>query len=76
MIVRKLYQKYVDMGLKLEENMYGWVGFFIFGPHTPITFLVKYPPPRISLYWRIIVKLNHSIWHFRARWPVRDRSLL
>ena len=32
------------MGLKLEENMYGWVGFFSFGPHTPVTFLDKYPP--------------------------------
>ena len=44
-IVRKCYQKSVDMGRKLEENMYGWVGFFISGPHTPVTFLVKYPPP-------------------------------
>ena len=43
-IVRKCYQKSVDMGRKLEENMYGWVGFFISGPHTPVTFLVKYPP--------------------------------
>ena len=43
-IVRKCYQKSVDMGQKLEENMYGWVGFFISGPHTPVTFLVKYPP--------------------------------
>ena len=24
--------------------MGGWV-FFIFGPHTPVTFLVMYPPP-------------------------------
>ena len=44
-IVRKLYQKSVDMDVKLEENMYGWLGFFIFGPHAPITFLVKYPIP-------------------------------
>ena len=47
-IVRKCYQKSVDMGRKLEENMYGWVGFFIFGPHTPVTFLVKYPPRGLS----------------------------
>ena len=47
-IVRKCYQKSVDMGRKLEENMYGWVGFFISGPHTPVTFLVKYPPGKIS----------------------------
>ena len=47
-IVRKCYQKSVDMGLKLEENMYGWVGFFISGPHTPINFLIKYPPLGIA----------------------------
>ena len=41
-IVRKCYQKSVDMGRKLEENMYGWVFFFISGPHTPVPFLV--PP--------------------------------
>ena len=45
MIVRKCYHKYEDMGVKLKENMYGWAGFFISGPHTPVTFLVKYPPP-------------------------------
>ena len=42
--IKNLYQKSVDMGLKLEENMYGWMGFFISGPHTPVTFLVKYYP--------------------------------
>ena len=31
------------MGLKLRKNMYGWVGFFISGPHTPVTFLDRYP---------------------------------
>ena len=39
-ILQKCYQKSVDMGLKLEENMYGWVVLFISGPHTPLTFLV------------------------------------
>ena len=37
-------QKSVDMGLRPRKNMYGWVGFFSFGPHTPVTFLDKYPP--------------------------------
>ena len=32
--MQKCYQKSVDMGLKVEENMYGWVGFFISGPYT------------------------------------------
>ena len=31
-IVRKCYQKSVDMGRKLEENMYGLVGFSISVP--------------------------------------------
>ena len=39
------------MGLKLEENMYGWVEFFIFGPHTPVTFLFK---SRILTYHTLI----------------------
>ena len=49
-IVQKRYQKSVDMGVKLEENMCVRVGFFIFGPHTPVTFLVKYPPPGLEVW--------------------------
>ena len=44
-----VHQKSVDMGLRPRKNMYGWVGFFSFGPHTPVTFLDKYPP-------------GHSVW--------------
>ena len=50
-------QKSVDMGLRPRKNMYGWVGFFSFGPHTPVTFLDKYPPrgssQRIRLPFRL-----------------------
>ena len=42
--VQNLRQQSVDMGLILGKNMGGWVGFFIFGPHTPVTFLDKYLP--------------------------------
>ena len=41
---KKYPSKSVDMGVKLEKNIGGWVAFFIFGPHTPVTFLEKYPP--------------------------------
>ena len=42
----KTVSKIVDMALKLEQNMYGWVGFFIFGPHPPpVSFIVKFLPP-------------------------------
>ena len=32
------------MGLRPGKNMGGWVGFSSVGPHTPVTFLDKYPP--------------------------------
>ena len=46
-------QKSVDMGLRPDKNMGGWVGFFFFGPHTPVTFLDKYPP-RVSELKKLI----------------------
>ena len=49
-IVRKCYQKSVDMGRKLEENMYGWVGFFHFRSAHPRHFSSQVPPPRVSKY--------------------------
>ena len=41
-------QKSVDMGLRPDKNMGGWVGFFISRPHTPVTFLDKCSPPRVG----------------------------
>ena len=38
---KNIRQQSVDMGLILGKNMGGWV-FFIFGRHTPLTFLDKY----------------------------------
>ena len=47
---KNIRQQSVDMGLILGKNMGGWVGFFIFGPHTPVTFLDKYLPQGEILY--------------------------
>ena len=38
-------QKSVDMGLRPDKNMGGWVVFFISSPHIPVTFRDKCPPP-------------------------------
>ena len=53
-------QKSVDMGLRPRKNMYGWVGFFSFGPHTPVTFLDKYPPGNVfqSLCFSICILIQ------------------
>ena len=39
-------KKSVDMGLISEKICMGGGGFSISGPHTPVTSLVKCPPPR------------------------------
>ena len=46
-------KKSVEMGLISEKNMYGWVGFSISGPHTPVTSLVKCPPPP-GVEWHLV----------------------
>ena len=46
---KNIRQQSVDMGLILGKNMGGWVVFFIFGPHTPVTFLDKYLPRGFSI---------------------------
>ena len=48
-IVRKCYQKSLDIGVKLEENMYGRV-FFLFPVRTPRYFLCQVPPPLVSSF--------------------------
>ena len=70
--MQKLYQKYVDMGLKMDEKMYGWVGFFIFGPHTPVNFLVKYPPG-VSMsmgeyVFDCVCEYSADAWTSRSPW--------
>ena len=68
-------QKSVDMGLRPDKNMGGWVGFFISRPHTPVTFLDKCPPPGLQLAYTCLLHCEMKDGHICSRVGLNPQHL-
>ena len=62
-IVDKCSSKICRYGSKTGKK-YGWVGgFFLSGPHTPVTFLDRYPPRDTHTHTQTQSSLTHTLSH-------------